>query len=305
MEDSSSKSFVEDDNASSQKEMSQEKVLTDSSMLIKINLKDTSLLATWPIVTVGLSSASCSQNRPEESTDDVVVQIIFSALIMFQSIENTDASGTQIVHASIDNLSSSIGGELKPLPASEVLPIIGPIAAEFRLVLSTIDSGTVVSQDSSLDCDSVKASVTPRDLRVLIFVCRNIVGKLQSVFARRSNENNKSSETASLFHYQKKGTAIATSIRLEVQSFSIILLHNLKKSGSRKPLFDLKGRIKGKLQGCASALAGDIRCDLSVNFFNPSISDWESVFEPCFFLIEVEQMPNEVVSNQTMHYFFR
>jgi len=292
---SCNKSLVEDDNTSLCKEISCEKVSTDSSLLVKVNLKDASLFATWPIVTV--SSVSCAKNRSEENIDDVVVQIFSSALIMFQSIENTDASGTKTTHVSIDSLSSSIGEELKPVPGIEVPPIIGPFAAEFRLVSSTVDSGTVVSQDSSLDFDSVKASVTPRDLRILICVCQNITCKLQSIVARRSNENEKTSGILSLFHYRKKGTAVAASIRLEVQPFSIVLLHSLKKSDNRKPLFDLKGRIRGKLQGCASAMAGDIRCDLAVNFFNPTMSDWESVFEPSFFLIEVEQLPNEVMFN--------
>jgi hypothetical protein len=46
-----------------------------------------------------------------------------------------------------------------------------------------------------------------------------------------------------------------------------------------------------------SALSGDFSATFSINFFNAKVADWEYAVEPFPVLLTMDQMPNELVSN--------
>ena len=144
---------------------------SDSTLLVKVTLKEMSFL---------LGFSDCLRDEDNEyqnteiSPDEEVVQIQSSMLLMFQSIENSDCSGTRTFHFSIDNLATSIIPHFGLVPASRIRPIIGPIAVEFRSAFATENSGDKVSQEFSLDCDSVKSCMAPSDMAIL----QNIVHKI-------------------------------------------------------------------------------------------------------------------------------
>ena len=56
-------------------------------------------------------------------------------------IENPDASGTKILHISLDNLSGSVFTEFERIPTTQAQPMIGPTGGDFRVVYSTENLG--------------------------------------------------------------------------------------------------------------------------------------------------------------------
>lgn len=228
-------------------------------------------------------------------SDEEVVQIQSSMLLMLQSIENSDCSGTRTFHFSIDNLASSIIPHFATVPASQIRPIIGPIAAEFRSAFLTENSGDKVSQEFSLDCDSVKSCMAPSDLAILQNIVNKISEKIKT-FRAQAEVGHSSKALNSFTQYREKGSTIATLIRFEVQPFSFVILSHFKGHKDSHPLFDINGEVRGKLDGGASALAGEITFDVCILSFNKLVSEWEYLIEPNVFQVEIEQLPNELVS---------
>lgn len=274
------------------------KPASDSSILFKVTLNESTLLAGRP--TTAIERSPFQRDR---GVSFAVVQVLSNALIMFQSIENPDATGTKTLHISVDNVSSLVNTEFERVSPAQAPPMIGPTGAEVRVVYATENFGCVVSQDVSLDCEVVKSCLTPNDLSIFFNICKKMFERLRA-FGGHSSESEERKPSrrahplATIIRYQKKGTGIATRLRAEVQEFSFVLLRAYKSFvGAPEFLdFNIKG-LKGKLEGCMSALSGECSAALSVNFYNEVVADWEYVVEPFPFTLTIDQMPNELVSN--------
>lgn len=272
---------------------------SDSSLLFKVTIRDGTLLAGRP--TSKQNSNRISRFR--QSFSFAVVHVMSNALIMFQSIENPDASGNTTLHISLDNLSASVTTAFDHVD-KQASPMIGPTGAEFRIMNATENQGCIVSHDVSLDCEHLKSCLTPNDLTILVSIVSTMMKRLNeeqdSEISLEQKENKSKKANASvlqLVKYQKQGTGIATNIRIEFQTFSFVVLRAFQsKYGAPEFLaFDLK-ELKAKLGGCISALSGECTAEISVNFFNAEVSAWEYAVEPFPVTVVVDQMPNELVS---------
>ena len=273
------------------------KAPSDSSILFKITLNDTTILAGRP--TSAIQKIGTTSDRRLQYA---VIQILSNALIMFQSIENPDGTGHKTLHVSVDNVSSLVNTEFERLTPAQAPPMISPFGAEFRIVYSTENLGCVVSQDISLDCEAVKAHLTPNDLSIMINISRRMIDRLKAFGSEGSDVSadhakaNSHGSMASFVRYRKKGTGIATSVRAEVHTFSFVLLRAFKSHSGAPEFLDFNVKdIKLRLGGCMSALSGDGTALVSVNSFNSEVEDWEYAVEPFFVHLSVEQMPNELV----------
>lgn len=275
---------------------------SDSSILFKVTLQEMTLLVGRPL---NLKTRKGSSDIGKSNPSHAVVQIVANALVMFQSVENADGTGTKTIHASIDNLSATANTDFFRLPPKEVPPMVGPTGAEFRIVYGTENLGSVMSQDVSLDCEALKASLTPNDLFIMKSVIDRIMQRLQSFGLHTQvepshlamvNKQPRRRMLSSLIRYQKKGTGIATGIRVEIQRFTFVLLEAFRSKQGTRPLFDFSiNEFKGRLGGCMTALSGECGASLSVKHFNYDLAEWESTVEQVDIDLAVEQMPNEVV----------
>jgi hypothetical protein len=91
----------------------------DSSFLIRITLKDNTVLVGRPIST---SIIQASPHHAESSF--VVIQVLSNALVMFQSNENRDATGTKTLHISVDNVSALVTTEFEKMPLYRMPPMV-------------------------------------------------------------------------------------------------------------------------------------------------------------------------------------
>lgn len=267
------------------------------------------MLVGRPVVASGRAGPPL-RDMKEAPRSNAVIQVLSKSLIMFQSIENPDGSGSKTLHTSLDDFSIALNTEFEPVSLSEVPPAIGPTASEIRVVYATENLGCVVSQDVSLDCESVKACLAPEDIKILITVSRYVFDRLRTFgmeswsagnqsLGDRSNEARKPTRSiGSLIRYQKKGTGIATRLRLEVQLLSFVLLKAYRPKIGAIPIFDLNVKaLKGNVEGCMSALSGEITALVSTNFFNTEVGDWEYAVEPFQMVLSVDQMPDELVGS--------
>jgi hypothetical protein len=221
---------------------------------------------------------------------------------MFQSIENPDGTGTKTLHVSVEDVSSMVNTAFERVARSEAPPMIGPFGSEFRIVYATENLGCVVSQDVSLDCETVKCRLTPNDLSIIISILRRMYERLRD-FSAGTNLADELRSTPSqntirnFVRYHKKGTGVATTVRAEIHAISFVLLRAFKSHAGAPEFLDFKiQQIKLKLEGCLSALYGDCSALLSINSFNSDAEDWEYTVEPFSFVVSLDQMPNEVVS---------
>ena len=276
----------------------------DSSIIFKLTFRETTLLAGRPINSI----QSYESPRRNNTVAHAVVQLVSNALVMFQSVENADGSGNKTLHASFDNLAASMNTQFIRLLVSEVPPMIGPVAAEFRIVYATENLGCVVSKDISLDCEAITARLTPTDIFILNCVLQRMAERLLSFSTENRDSENDSLISTSTRHsqpsfirYKNKGTGIATGIRVELQHCSLVLLQAYRSKLGTRPLFDFAiTDWKGKLEGCMSALSGDYNACVSLKHFNFELSNWEHVIEPFSLSLTVDQLPNELVSALTL-----
>jgi hypothetical protein len=203
---------------------------SDSSILFKVTIRESTLLAGRP--TTAIEQSSFQRGR---GVSFAVVQVLSNTLIMFQSIENPDASGTKTLHISVDNVSSLVNTDFSRVSPDQAQPMIGPTGAELRVVYSTENFGCVVSQDLSLDCDALRACMTPSDLSIFLNVCKKMYDRLRAFGWGESETSPREKVTpgrfrplSSIIRYQKKGTGIATRVRGEVQVNLPAALHVLK-----------------------------------------------------------------------------
>lgn len=274
----------------------------DSSLIVKVTVKDGCILAGRPTFSNSASKSNQKFRNSKQPYSFAVVQLISNALVMFQSIENADASGSKTLHVSLDNLSGNVDTEFEKIPLAQASPMIGPSAAEFRLVNATENLGCPVSNDVSIDCEKLRSSLTPNDLSILISIVEIMRQRLRGLqdFAAgldgtRTLQQNKSS-LSPLLKYQKRGTGIATSIRVELQKFSFVVLRTFQsRYGAPEFLSFNLNQLKATLSGCVSALSGECTTDISVGFYNSEVSEWEHAVEPFPMKLSVDQMPNELI----------
>ena len=113
---------------------------SDSSLLIKVTVRDSTILAGRP-TTANVSDTSSVPRRFTRRRKPVafaVVQVLSNALVMFQSIENHDASGSKTLHVSLDNLSASVDTDFEHIPNSQVALI--DAGTSFVVLLSSTDN---------------------------------------------------------------------------------------------------------------------------------------------------------------------
>jgi hypothetical protein len=282
------------------------KLASDSSLLFKVTIRNGTLLAGRPTFAGQNTNSAQRLPRFRQSYSFAVVQVLSNALIMFQSIENPDASGTKTLHVSLDSLSASVDTSFDRVPDSKVPPMIGPTGAEFRVVYSTENLGCVVCSDISLDCEYLRSCLTPNDLSIFVSIVSTMLERLKGVHIAsltpdETPAGRQDSVVASLVRYKKSGSGVATNIRAEFQTFSFVVLRTFQsKYGAPELLsFDLS-QLKAKLGGCMSALSGECSAGISVGFFNSDVSAWEYAVEPFPIKLAVNQMPNELVSFQTL-----
>jgi hypothetical protein len=274
------------------------KAPSDSSILFRVTLSESTLLVGRPTAVIQKSRF----DRNPTSTSFAVIQVLSNALVMFQSIENPDGTGIKTLHVSVDNASSLVNTEFERVSPAQAPPMIGPTGAEFRVVYATESLGCVVSQDISVDCEAIRSCLTPNDLSIMIKVWQKMVERLRAFNDPEPGDttgqrgSQKMQPWSSLIRYQKKGTGIATSVRMEIHAFSFVLLRAYKSNFGAPEFLDFNVReLKVKLEGCMSALSGESSAVFSVNFFNPEVADWEYAIEPFPFSLGIDQMPNELV----------
>lgn len=275
---------------------------SDSSLLFKVTIKDGTILAGRP--TAKQKPGRKVPRSLRQSYAFAVVHIVSNALVMFQSIENPDASGSKTLHISLDNLSASVNTAFENIPSSLGSPMIGPTGAEFRITNSTENQGCVVSHDISLDCEHLKSALTPTDLAILVSIVKTMMTRLrgepdsyQSSTKRQKNQSTQSSSVSKFVKYQKRGTGIATNIRVEFQTTSFVVLRAFQsKYGAPEFLALNLKELKAKLGGCVSALSGECSAGISVDFYNSEGGTWDYAVEPFDVALSVDQMPNELVS---------
>jgi hypothetical protein len=279
---------------------------SDSSLLFKVTIRDGTLLAGRPTFPSGTFGSGKNFRRKNERCTFAVVQVLSNALIMFQSVENPDATGTQTLHISLDNLSASVNTEFNRISPSDLGPMIGPTGAEMRLANNTEDLGRVVSHDLSIDCENLKTSLTPNDLSILVSIVGTMRRRLRGVHDPSENGVMEASQTIqrspfSLTKYHKRGKGIATDVRIELHSFSFVVLRDFKTKYGAPEFLALKlSNLKTRLGGCLSALSGDCSAIISLDFYNAEVSDWEYAIEPFPTKVSFDQMPNEVVKLHNM-----
>jgi hypothetical protein len=274
---------------------------SDSSLLVKVTIRDGTVLAGRPTIAKEAAKTNRKRRRSRQCSF-AVVQVLSNALIMFQSVENHDASGTTTLHISLDDLSASVNTEFVRFPTSELSPMIGPTGAEFRVANATENLGTVVSKDISFDCEHLKSSLTPNDLSIFVGIVSTMLRRLQGVHDVQNSPAEKpivpsiGESPFSLLTYQKRGTGIATNIRVELHAFSFVVLRDFQtKFGAPEFLALNVTSLKAVLGGCMSALSGECNACISVEFFNAEVSDWEYAIEPFPMMISIDQMPNELI----------
>jgi len=274
----------------------------DSSLIVKVTVKDGCILAGRPTFSSSASKSNWKFQNSKQSYSFAVVQLLSNALVMFQSIENADASGSKTLHVSLDNLCGNVDTEFEKMSIAHASPMIGPSAAEFRLVNATENLGSPVSNDVSIDCEKLRSSLTPNDLSILISIVEIMRQRLRGIqdFAAGLDGTRilqqKKSSFLPLLKYQKRGTGIATNIRIELQKFSFVVLRTFQtRYGAPEFLSFNLNQLKATLSGCVSALSGDCTTDISVDFYNSDVNCYEHAVEPFPMKLSVDQMPNELI----------
>eukprot|EP00980_Cylindrotheca_fusiformis_P028317 scaffold22592_cov129-Cylindrotheca_fusiformis.AAC.3 len=276
---------------------------SDSSLLLKVTINDGTILAGRP--TTKHNSGRRIPRTFRQSYAFAVAHLMSNALVMFQSIENPTASGSKTLHISLDNLSASVNTAFDNIPESLGSPMIGPTGAEFRITNSTENQGCVVSHDISLDCEHLKSALTPNDLVVLVSIVKTMMRRLNG--EQDYNESSprvrkkEGARVSKLVRYQKSGTGIATNIRVEFQTTSFVILRAFQSKYGAPEFLALKFKeVKAKLGGCVSALSGECRAGISIDFYNSEVGTWDYAVEPFNVALSVDQMPNEVILDASL-----
>lgn len=266
----------------------------DSSIHFRVTLNNCAVLVGRPMSSTTYSPAQ--YQKPPFA----VVQILSNALVMFQSIENPDSTGVKTLHVSVDNVTGLVNTEFEYISPDQVPLVLEPTGGEFRVVYYTESFGCIVSQDVSVNLDSVKSSLTTNDASIILNISRTMIERLRSFGIQQGldslGKRERVGALASLVRYRKKGTGVATRIRAEIHTLSFIVLRTYKTYFGAPEFLDFSiKQVKGLFEGCVSAFSGELSCNFSVDSFNSSVSDWDHAVEPFAVHIGMEQMPNEMV----------
>jgi hypothetical protein len=276
---------------------------TDSSIHFRVTLNNCAVIVGRPLSSTTISTAQ-NQKPPF-----AVIQILSNALVMFQSIENPDSTGIKTLHVSVDNVTGLVNTEFEYVSPDEVPLVLEPTEGEFRIVYYTESFGCVISQDVSVNLDSVKSSLTTNDASIILNISRTMIERLRNFGIQQSigpiGKRQRLGALAALVSYRKKGTGIATRVRVEVHALSIIVLRTYRSFFGALEFLDFSIKdVKGQFEGCVSAFSGDLSCYLSVDSFNSNVADWDHAIEPFALQIGMEQMPNEMVRKCIHHFYY-
>lgn len=274
----------------------------DSSIHFRVTLNDCAVLVGRPISSTTFSPA-LYQKPPF-----AVIQILSNALVMFQSIENPDSTGIKTLHVSVDNVTGLVNTEFEFVSPDQVPLILEPTGGEFRVVYYTESFGCIVSQDVSVNLDSVRSCLTTNDASIILNISRTMIERLRSFGIQPdldpTGKIDRVGALASLVRYRKKGTGVATRIRVEIHTLSFIVLRTYKTFLGAPEFLDFSiKQVKGLFEGCVSAFSGELSSTLSVDSFNSSVTVWDHAVEPFAVYVGMEQMPNEMVGQVSLASF--
>lgn len=263
----------------------------ETSLIVKVSLEKIAMLVAGEI-----------DEKIQPNKSGHIIQVGSSALIMFQSVEDQEGSGSKTFHVSLKDYAVSMNPQFKATSTSHASPLIGPTQMEFRSVNTTENSGVVVSREVSVSCDALKASLLAHDVILISEVMEQHLNELKK-FESRSDLERKNS---SLMVSPGKGSSIATTLKFQLHPFSIILMrkNHIEAKTETYPLFELRGEAYGKLEGCTNALFGDSRADIKMCYYNKETTDWDDIVEPIALTIEFEQQPNDFVSTYVIDLHF-
>lgn len=219
---------------------------------------------------------------------DYVIQVLTNASLLVQSIENADSSGSKAVHLSCQDLSASISDSWVASGYVASNQFLSPSEVDARAVYRTVEEGFVVSQDFSFDCESLKFCMVSmkviwssrfldvdshchvlceqlsHDITVVLSIARKVVEKL-SVKGEQGEDKRNMGFLPALIHAKEKGSGVATDIRFELNSCSIVSMHSFRRS-----FLDLQtNTLKLRLHGVLSCLAGELSTILKLSFCHP------------------------------------
>ena len=266
----------------------------DSSIHFRVTFNNCAILVGRPI------SSTTYNTAQKQEAPFAVIQILLNALVMFQSIENPDSTGVKTLHVSVDNVTGLVNTEFKYVSPEEVPLVLERSGGEFRCVYNTESFGCIVSQDISVNLDSVKSCLTTNDASIILNISRTMIERLRSFGIQQGfdsiGKREKVGALASLVRYRKKGTGVATRIRIEIHALSFIVLRTYRTFFGAPEFLDFSiKQVKGLFEGCVSAFSGELSCNFSVDSFNSNVADWDHAVEPFALHIGMEQMPNEMV----------
>ncbi|KAL7553760.1 hypothetical protein ACHAWF_017551 [Thalassiosira exigua] len=265
----------------------------DSSIIFRATFKEAAILIGRPA-----SEFTCSRGR---KPTDYVIQILTSASVMSQSIENANSTGSRTFHISMNDFSARTSGFLHVEFSEEAL-LLYPTAIDCRVVYDTVGEGHVTSQDFSFHNEKLHWHLAPHDLRVISSIARKVTERLNILPTAQGSEgekrggSDKSNRTSllSLLRSKKRGSRIATKIRAELHSCSIIWVRPFKSHIVMRPFIEFSvSQLKVCLEGCIDAMNGEAVMMIGVKCFNPN-SGWEDVVQSNQIVVSVDQIPNEV-----------
>jgi len=247
----------------------------DSSVIVRVAFNQATMI-------IGRPASEFSTTTRSKKTEDYVIQFLSDVTMMTQSIENENETGTRTFYASLDDLTSSVNPDFQHVDVPEA-PILRPAAIDFRVVWDTVGGdGSISSQSYFFNCEAMDWILAPHDTKVVTSVVRKTLEKLDL------------SRTADVkFRGHRKGTRIATQIRLVLQSLSITLTQPF--TTGMRPFIQLDANdIKVSLMGCIDAMNGEVVGETRVRFYNPQ-NGFEDLVESNRLIVLVDQVPNELV----------
>lgn len=256
-------------------------ILEETSLIVKVSLQKIAILVVGDM-----------RNDNGSSAPTQIIQILSSALIMFQSVEDQDGSGSKTFHVSLKDCAISTTENFKMVSRSLSSPIIGPVGMEFRSVNTTENSGVVVKREVSVSCGALSATLLGQDVLFIVKLLRQYQSELKQ-FDSNTGLNKRSMLSPS----KEKGSSIATTLKFQLQPYSLKLMRSRVDAKSETcPFFEVNGEAYGKLEGCSYSLHGESRAETYMCYFNEDTSEWEKIFEPITIVFDFEQQPNDFVS---------
>ena len=257
-------------------------------------LEETSIIMKISLKTIAVLVAGDIDNSKISTKGTPIIQMLSNALIMFQSVENHDASGNKTLHISLNDYSMSLNSLFNPTSPSQLPPIVGPVAVDFRAVYGTENAGIVVKKEVSMSCDYFKSNFQVVDINKLATVVEQVLNEVKQF--RYAPNNNDEPNDKTTTKSTGKGLFFATTTKLQLQAFSFVLSNNCVVRKVSYPLLDLRGEAYVKVEGCESALYGDSKIDVSLHFYSKDISEWVHIMEPVSLFFDFEKQANHMVS---------